>query len=399
MVVCRPEPSTLPSASPVQPAGDPSEVSHNGMVDHPIERPYWRYEPFTQTRSHHMSEDLLVHYAEFDGTPVAWAATGSGPALVVAGWWCSHLSLNWDDPGFWDYVERLARHRTVIRYDRPGTGLSGGKGTPPTTLEDEYAALAGLVDALELDRFALLAGSSGCAVAAVYAARHPERVEKLVLCSGYARGADISPPAVRDTLVDAVLAHWGLGSRVLADVFLPEGTAQERADFADFQRRSTSPEQAAASLRALYAFDCTRELARITAPTLVLHRRDDRAIRFELGKDLCAAIPRAEFVELEGADHFPWRGDRVTTANEVIAFLEGAVPERKPVRAARPVELSEREREVLAMIAEGRTDAEIAAALVLSPHTVHRHVANIRTKLGASTRAAAAAWAAAHGVL
>ncbi len=343
-----------------------------------------------------MAEDLLVRYAELDDAVVAWAAAGTGPPLVVTGWWCSHLALNWADAGFRDFIERLGEHRTVIRYDRPGTGLSGGKGMPPSTLEEEYRALAGLVDALDLDRFALLAGSSGCATAAVYAARQPQRVERLVLCGGYARGADISPPVVRDTLVEAVLTHWGLGSRVLADVFLPEATAQERAEFADFQRHCASPEQAAASLRALYAFDCTRELADITAPTLVLHRRDDRAIRFELGRDLCAAIQGAEFVELDGADHFPWRGDRAVTADEIVAFLEGTVPERKPPAPTRS-ELSSREREVLALIAAGRTDTEIAAVLVLSPHTVHRHVANIRTKLGVGTRAAAAAWAVAHG--
>ncbi|MGH3704070.1 MAG: hypothetical protein ACRDT9_05515, partial [Agromyces sp.] len=85
-----------------------------------------------------MTEDLLVHYAEFDGAPVAWAATGDGPPLVVTGWWCSHLRLNWADAGFRDYIERLGLHRTVIHYDRPGTGLSGGGGAPPASLEEEY---------------------------------------------------------------------------------------------------------------------------------------------------------------------------------------------------------------------------------------------------------------------
>ncbi|QEO13089.1 alpha/beta fold hydrolase [Agromyces intestinalis] len=346
-----------------------------------------------------MSDDLFVRYVEFDGTPVAWAATGSGPALVVAGWWCSHLRLNWADAGFRDYLERLGRHRTVIRYDRPGTGLSGGAGAPPATLEAEYRALAGLVDALQLDSFTLLAGSSGCAAAAVYAARHPGRVEKLVLCGGYARGADISPPAVRDTLIAATQRHWGLGSRVLADLFLPESTWQERAEFAEFQRRCTTADQAAASLKALYTFDCSAELGEIGVPTLVLHRRDDRAIRLELGRELAAAIPHADFVVVDGANHFPWRGDRVRIANEVIAFLTGTAVERRVAPPVRPVQLSGREREVLALTAQGMTDPEIAKRLLLSPHTVHRHMANIRTKLGVSSRAAAAVWATAHGVL
>lgn len=377
------------------------------MIDH-IERdvviprldhPYWRYDGFDESQSHLMNEDLLVHYAEFDGAPVAWAATGDGPALVVTGWWCSHLRLNWADAGFRDYIERLGLHRTVIRYDRPGTGLSGGASAPPATLEEEYRVLAGLVDALELDHFALLAGSSGCSTAAVFAARHPDRVDNLVLCGGYARGADISPPAVRDTLIAAVQTHWGLGSRVLADVFIPDSSARERAEFAEFQRRCATPEQAAASLRALYTFDCSNDLADITVPTLVLHRRDDRAIRFELGQDLAAAIPDAEFVAVDGANHFPWRGDRVQMANEVVAFLSGTPSERKNPSPAPQVELTGREREVVALIARGMTDSEIARELVLSPHTVHRHVANVRIKLGVGSRAAAAAWATAHGVL
>jgi pimeloyl-ACP methyl ester carboxylesterase/DNA-binding CsgD family transcriptional regulator len=340
-----------------------------------------------------------VRYAEADGATVAWSEVGTGPALVVTGWWCSHLALNWADPLFRDYVERLADHRTVFRYDRPGTGLSGGAGMPPATLEDEYRALAGVVDAVGLERFALLAGSSGCAAAALYAARHPERVERLVLCGGYARGADISPPAVRDTLIDAVQTHWGLGSRLLADVFLPDATAHERTAFAQFQRRCASPQQAAASLRSVYAFDCSAELAGITVPTLVLHRRDDRAIRFELGKDLAERIPGARFVALEGADHFPWRGDRASMAEEIVAFLDGTVPDRATATVREPAALTDREREVLTLVAGGSTDAEIADRLVLSPHTVHRHVANIRTKLGVSSRAAAAAWAASHGIV
>lgn len=345
------------------------------------------------------SDDLRVRFAEFDGASVAWSSIGSGPAVVVSGWWCNHLRLNWEDPRFRDYIGRLARHRTVIRYDRPGTGLSRGGGAAPQSLEDEYRALAGLADALGLESFALLAGSAGGPPAAVYAARHPERVERLVLYGGYVRGADISPPAVRDALIAAVEAHWGLGSRMLADVFLPEATARERAEFVEFQRRAATPAEAAAALRALHGFDCSAELGSITAPTLVLHRRDDRAMRFELGRELADAIPGARFVALEGADHFPWRGDRAGLAEQVAAFLEGRPA--VPAATAEPVttDLTPREREVLALVADGATDADIAAALFLSEHTVHRHVANIRTKLGVTSRAAAVAWATTHGIL
>ena len=193
--------------------------------------------------------------------------------------------------------------------------------------------------------------------------------------------------------------HWGLGSRVLADIFLPDATAEERDEFVEFQRRSATPAVALESLRAVYAFDATGHLGDVLAPTLVLHRRDDRAIPFALGKDVAARIRGARFTALEGDDHFPWRGDADAVVRETLRFLGAAVEPAasRPRGTASPAgsgrRLTEREREVLRLVARGETDAEIAARLVLSTHTVHRHVANIRAKLGVPSRTAAAAWA------
>jgi DNA-binding CsgD family transcriptional regulator len=138
-----------------------------------------------------------------------------------------------------------------------------------------------------------------------------------------------------------------------------------------------------------------------------VHRRHDTAIPFALGRDVAARIPGAEFVELDGAEHFPWRGDADTLADVLLRFLGVDLPERDrdPAGAAGIAErdpiasLSPRELDVLRLIARGRTDREIAESLVLSTHTVHRHVANIRTKLGVPSRAAAAAWAGDRGLI
>jgi DNA-binding CsgD family transcriptional regulator len=128
----------------------------------------------------------------------------------------------------------------------------------------------------------------------------------------------------------------------------------------------------------------------------VLHRREDRAIPFALGRQVVDLVPAATFVELPGEHHFPWMGEPRPVVDAVLAFLAGRVPTlRRAVRdrdGAGPV-LTARERQVLALVAQGRTDAQIAEQLLLSPHTVHRHVANARTKLGVATRSAAAAWA------
>lgn len=343
------------------------------------------------------AEDQVIRYAEADGRSIAWSAVGSGPPLVIGGWWSSHLDLDWRNPGFRRFVGSLAAHRTVIRYDRPGSGMSDRGGLPADSLEQELVTLESLVDAAVGPdrRIAIFGASSGGGVASLFAARHPQRVDHLVLYGSYARGADLAPPAARETLLGVVEQHWGLGSRVLADLFLPDATAREREEFVEFQRRSASPDVALASLRAVYAFDSTAHLGDVLAPTLVLHRREDRAIPFALGKDVASRIRSARFVALEGDDHFPWRGDVEAVLRETLGFLGVRVPAVAPTgtgmtQPVEPARLTEREREVLRLVARGETDAEIAAHLALSPHTVHRHIANIRTKLGAPSRAAAA---------
>jgi DNA-binding NarL/FixJ family response regulator len=111
------------------------------------------------------------------------------------------------------------------------------------------------------------------------------------------------------------------------------------------------------------------------------------------------------FVALEGADHLPWFGDARAVARAVLEFASvdrpvvEIAPSTDAPRAAVHTDLSARELEVLRLVAEGLSDAEIAERLALSPHTVHRHVANIRTELGLASRAAAAAHAARHGLL
>jgi pimeloyl-ACP methyl ester carboxylesterase/DNA-binding CsgD family transcriptional regulator len=346
-----------------------------------------------------LAEDQVVHHATVGGRSVAWSEVGSGPRLVIGGWWSSHLELDWEDPAFRRFTGRLAERHTVVRYDRPGSGLSDRAGPPPEDLDAQVAVLAGLVDALGPQRVSLLGASSGCPVAAAYAAEHPDRVDRLVLYGGYTRGSDIAAPSARESMVGLVEQHWGVGSRVLADVFLPGATARERDAFSRFQRRSATREMAAESLRTVYALDVSDRLAGVRCPTLVLHRRDDRAIPFALGRDLAERLPRATFVELAGEDHFPWRGDGEAVTKAVGLFLSGRDPAVAPPPGPTTATLSERELEVLRLVARGSTDAQIAEDLVLSAHTVHRHVANIRTRLGVSSRAAAAAWAIDHGLL
>lgn len=349
-------------------------------------------------------DEQHVRHADVAGRSVAWTATGTGPPLVVAGWWSSHLGVDWRGARFRHFVGRLGEHVQVVRYDRPGCGLSDRDGPPPATLAEEVAVLSGLVDAIGLDSLAMFGASSGAAVAAgtaaALSAERAGRVTGLVMYGGYARGTDIAPPDARTAMLDVVRGHWGLGSRVLADVFMPSASATERAHFARSQRTFGTSDEAAVQLQHVYDLDASAILPTLgPIPTLVLHRRNDRAIPFALGEDLAARIPNAELLALAGQDHFPWLGDAQAVVDATLAHLRGQEVRRSTSTAGSEVALTARELEVLQLVAAGLTDAEIAGQLVLSAHTVHRHVSNVRTKLGVTSRAAAAVWAAQHGGL
>jgi DNA-binding CsgD family transcriptional regulator len=191
-----------------------------------------------------------------------------------------------------------------------------------------------------------------------------------------------------------------LGSRLLADVFGPSWSPEIRAAFSAAQRVSADAEVAARLLELIYATDVREELPRVTAPTLVVHRERDRAMQLRGAREAAALLPAAELVTLPGDAHLPWHGDGDAVLRAVAPFLgiKGPPPPASDPDAGLD-ELSEREREVLGLVAQGLNDAQIAELLVISPHTVHRHIANILAKLRLPTRSAAAARAARAGLL
>jgi len=350
-------------------------------------------------------EEQTIRFTDSRGRRIAWAGSGEGPPLLLAGWWMSHLERNWQDPRFRAFVETLGRHRTVIRYDAPGTGSSADGRPPSRSIEEDAMALAAVAAAADAIPADLLAASSGAPVGVAYAAANPERVRRLVLYGGYASGSGIADAGTRQEIVRLVREHWGLGSRVLTDMFMPTADGAEREAFVEYQRRVASAEGAADGLERVYDFDVAARLGEVRVPAVVLHRREDRAIPFELGRELAAGLPDARLIALDGADHYPWFGDSeqmLRAALHALGIEDDGAPSTAPENGrpdAGVEDLTERETEVLALVASGLSDREIAARLVLSPHTVHRHVANVRTKLGLPTRAAAAAAAARRGLI
>jgi pimeloyl-ACP methyl ester carboxylesterase/DNA-binding CsgD family transcriptional regulator len=322
------------------------------------------------------------------GARIAYASAGTGPPLLVPPAWISHLELLWLDPAYRAFFTPLAGARTVLQFDRPGCGLSE-PWPGPQDLDTDVEVLLAVADRLGLERVDLLGISVGAPVSVAFAARYPERVGRLVLYGGYADGAQIAAPEVRAAMLGMIRAHWGLGSEVLADVFLPEGTAESRSVFARLQREAASARLAVELLAQCYRTDVTDLLDRVTAPTLVLHRRDDRAIPYRAGRELAVRIPGARLVSLPGRSHFPYAGDAAAVVRAILEFLGSAPAVPLP---RRPAELTARQLQVAALVAEGMTNRQIAQRLGIEERSAEGHVERIRSRLGVTSRAQVAAW-------
>jgi len=342
-----------------------------------------------------------IRFIAVGGHRVAYSTLGEGAPLVVPGPWLSHLQLDMEREPIRDFAEQLGAGRTVIRYDRLGSGMSDRDRPPaPLTLETDVWVLESLIDQLDLRSCSLFGIGYGGCVAMAYAASRPERVSRLVLYGAFADGGAICPVEVQRSMVSLVRAHWGMGSRVLSEMFFRDGDPAWAAWFARLQRASVSADTAAAMLELVYRVDIRHLLPEIRVPALVLHRRGDRTIPFRLGREVAALLPQSHFVPLEGQWYHFWEGDTRAILTPVLEFL--AIPQTR-TSGAQPAPvgqaLSRREVQVLRLVAEGLSDRQIAWRLTLSPHTVHRHVSNVRRKLLQPSRAAAAASAARQGLI
>jgi pimeloyl-ACP methyl ester carboxylesterase len=243
-----------------------------------------------------------------DGARIAYATLGQGPHLVYLGACITHLELEWEDPAFRNFFEKLGRHHTIVRFDRRGVGLSDRE-MKDFSMKAELQDLESIIDHLQLRRLAILGAHRGGPLAVAYTAKYPQSVTNLILYGTYARGQAVAKDEVKESLISLIRAHWGLGSKTLADIYLPGADSKKIKWFDRFQRESATAEFTADSLIAVYQLDVVDLLSGVRIPTVVIHRQKDRIMPFSQGRELAARIPNARFVSLEGNIHAPWLGD------------------------------------------------------------------------------------------
>jgi pimeloyl-ACP methyl ester carboxylesterase/DNA-binding CsgD family transcriptional regulator len=334
-----------------------------------------------------------------DGSKIAYARHGDGPPLVVAACWLSHLQFDWESPVWRHWVEKLGEISTMVRYDERGFGLSDWE-VDDFSFEARIADLEAVVDDAGLERFALLGMAQGGQVAIAYAARHPERISRLILHSCYA--AMLPDPAATEmeaAFIQLIKVGWARPEsefrRVFTSLMIPGATAEQMTWLDALQRVATSTNNAVRSREQRRGLDVTDLLSKLTVPTLVLHARQERMNHFEEGRNLAARIPNARLAALDSANHILLEDEPAWPVflAEVTAFLEPDAASPRSRDAIRS--LTGRERDVLRLAAAGADNDSIARTLSLSPRTVERHLQNAYLKLGVTGRSARAAAVAA----
>jgi pimeloyl-ACP methyl ester carboxylesterase len=335
-----------------------------------------------------------VRFCELDGRRIAYAAVGEGPVLLFGGRWVSHLEEEWAEPKARAFYEELARTHRVVRYDRLGVGLSERALPGPPTPEGEALQLETVLDACGGEPATVFACSCAGLATSRFASESPDRVRKVVFFGGYASRDDI-PDATRRSIVDFARVNWQLAAQMLAGLFVPHGSGDDIAALSRYQRRAAEADVAAAFLELDLTSDARPFLSTVTMPALVLHRRGDRTVPIGRGRELASLLPNARFIALPGDSHLPYMDDQRPLQRALAGFLDDSVPAE--TNGDSP--LTRRETEVLRLVSVGLSNREIASSLVLSEHTVHRHVANILRKLTQSSRAAAATQATRAGYI
>ena len=341
-----------------------------------------------------------------DGVQLAWASMGAGQPFVKAANWLTHLQYDLESPVWKHWIKFFAKHFRFIRYDERGCGMTQWQ-VPEVNQERWIDDLEAVAEAARIDQPAVVLGiSQGAAIGIGYAVRHPERVSHLILYGGYATGwalrGDEEGLRRYQAIVELIRLGWGTDNvafrQVFTSRFVPDATPEQLEWWNDLCRRTTTPEIAAHLMLARSDIDVRDLLSRVTVPTLVIHASEDNVTPLSASRELAAAIPNAEFVQLESRNHVLLEQEPAWTKfKEVVLEFTGQSAPSARESDDRFAVLSGRERDVLGGLVAGRSNAEIAAALHISDKTVRNIVSRVFDKLSVRSRAQAIVMARDHG--
>jgi pimeloyl-ACP methyl ester carboxylesterase/DNA-binding CsgD family transcriptional regulator len=331
-----------------------------------------------------------------DLVKLAYAISGEGPPLAMAAPWLTHLEHQWSSLAWRPWLEAFSKEHRLLRYDSRGCGLSD-RNVAEVSFESSVRDLECVVDAAGFDRFPLLGACQGGPTAIEYAARHPERVTRLVLYGTYARGRTKRtniPQQVEKgkVLLDMTKLGWGDENHAFlqawASQFQPGGTLEHLRSWSEQQRAATSSEMAVRLIEVGWNIDVTQAAGRIRCPVLVVQAERDKVVPLEEARLLAGLIPNCRFVQLDGENHMPLPDEPAWPRflSEVRGFLAEPATETSVRKTLALGELSPQERNVLEGIARGLDNSEIAASLGLSEKTVRNHVTRVFDKIGVQQR-------------
>jgi pimeloyl-ACP methyl ester carboxylesterase len=274
-----------------------------------------------------------IRYARSGGVSIAYQIAGEGTAdvLMIPGW-VTHLALDWHEPRWVAWFERMSAFARIVRFDKRGTGMSDRPSGIPTADERMADALA-VMDAAGLARAHVVGWSEGGPLGIMVAATYPERVQSLTLYATQAtfRRRDDYPFGDEESEDEYGELERDWGSERMAQVFIPDGDPVAIRRLAAYYQAGASPSAAVALSRANAAMDVRGLLASIRLPTLVINREHDPVAPGETGRYLAERIPGSRFVQLPGSAHAPWLGDAERFCSEVEHFVTGVRPlEREP---------------------------------------------------------------------
>lgn len=350
-------------------------------------------------------EPQIQYARSSDGVNIAFWATGEGtPLLMTPSIPLGHAQLDWQLPDLRAWYENLGRDRTLISYNGRGSGLSD-RDPADYSLEAHILDIEAVVDAVGSETFDLFGIFHSGLVAMAYAAKHPERVSRLIVLGAYLRGAEYAR-APRVQASRALLAmDWESYLEALALFTLGWSDEEAARQVVGWMRESVTQEGMIRAIREFDRFDATEIAPLVRSSTLLVHLRQMAWPPLDAVRSLAAAIPGARLAIVEGERVLPWANESSTKILEVVndflaePVLRPAPDLARPSGAPLLDSLTARETEVLRLVASGSSNKEIGAELSLSVHTVERHLANIYAKIGARGRADATSFAHRSGLV